>query len=210
MWHKFQDALIEHIRDQFLVYLLVIAVFTIGVGLGALSVRLLPEAQINELNHYFIDFVHFLAKQEPVSHMRIFQNSMLQNGKFLFAIWVCGNFFFGFAVVLMLLFYRGFTIGFTVGFLAEQNAMRGVMFALSAVMPQNLVYIPVSLLVGVAAITLSVLHMRRRFGGKQFPAGAYLIQFTLLVLTSAACMALGAVIEALITPVFMRMMVSVL
>jgi stage II sporulation protein M len=210
VWQRFQEALVEHIRDQFFIYLLVIAVFTLGVALGALSVRLLAEEQVRELNLYFFGFVGFLAEQQPVNNSLILQNSLLQNGKFLAALWLCGSFFFGFAVVLILLFYRGFTIGFTVGFLAEQNAMRGVMFALSAVMPQNLVYIPVSMLAGVAAITLSMLHLRRRFGGKQFPVGAYLIQFTFLMLAAAAFLTLGGLIEALITPVFMRAMVAIL
>jgi stage II sporulation protein M len=210
VWQRFQEVLVEHFRDQFLIYLLVIAVFTLGVASGALSVRLLAEDQVSELNHYFFGFVDFLAEQQPVNYSLILQNSLLHNGKFLATLWVCGNFFFGFAAVLILLFYRGFTIGFTVGFLAEQNALRGVLFALSAVMPQNLVYIPVSLLAGVAAITLSMLHLRRRFGGKQFPAGAYLIQFTFLMLAAVAFLAIGGLIEALITPVFMRAMVAVL
>lgn len=210
MWQKFQDALIEHIREQFLIYLLVIAVFIVGVSLGALSVRLLAERQVNELNEYFFGFIDILAQQQPVNHSLILQNSLLQNGKFLLALWVSGNFFFGFAAVLILLFYRGFAIGFTVGFLAEQNAMRGVMFALSAVMPQNIIYIPVSLLAGVAAITLSMLHLRRRFSSKQFPVGAYLMQFTFLMLVAASFLALGGLVEALITPVFMRAMVAVL
>ena len=111
---------------------------------------------------------------------------------------------------MALLFYRGFAIGFTVAFLARENALQGMLFAAAAVLPQNLLYVPASLLAGACAFIFSVLLLRRRFTGRNFPYGWYFVQYTLLLLFAAALLAAGGVVESVITPVFMQTVASVL
>lgn len=162
------------------------------------------------LNDYLFGFLDYLAGRQPVDQAHIMQKALLQNGKFILALWLCGNLFFGFALALGLLFYRGFTIGFTVAFLAGESAMQGIMFAAAAVLPQNLLYVPASLLAGAGAVIFSVLLLRRRFTGKNFPYGPYFVQYTLLMLLAGAVLAAGAAVEAVITPVFMRAIATML
>lgn len=210
MWRKLRESLGEHIRAQLAVYLLVCLAFAAGVTAGSLAARLLDEAYLRELNDYLFGFLDYLAGRQPVDQALIMQKALLQNGKFILALWLCGNLFFGFTLVLGLLFYRGFTIGFTVAFLARENALQGIMFAAAAVLPQNLLYVPASLLAGGGAVIFSVLLLRRRLTGKIFPYGPYFAQYTLLMLTAAAILAAGAAVETVITPVFMQAIATML
>ncbi|MBS4023095.1 MAG: stage II sporulation protein M [Dethiobacter sp.] len=210
MWQRFQEAIAEHVREQFSIYLLVTMVFTAGIAAGALSVRFLEEIQVRELNDFFFGFVDYLSERQPINQGLIMQRALLQNGIFVLALWVLGNLFFGIIPVLGILFYRGFTIGFSVGFLAEQNSLRGVLFAIGAILPQNLIYVPMTILSSVCAVIFSLILLRRRFAGKVIPYGSYLFQYSLLMLIVAALFALGSIVEAIITPVFMRAVVTVL
>jgi len=210
MWRKLCDALVEHVRAQPVVYGLVVLAFTAGVTGGSLAARLLDEGNLRELNEYLFGFLDYLAGQQPVDQALILQRALLQNGIFVVALWLCGNLFFGFTLVLGLLFYRGFTIGFTVAFLARENALRGMLFAAASVLPQNLLYVPASLLASGCAVIFSLLLLRRRFAGKSFPYGAYFAQYTLLMLVAAALLAAGGAVEAVITPVFMQAVATVL
>jgi stage II sporulation protein M len=205
-----KQALGEHIREQFSMYLLIIVIFTIGVGAGALSVRLMGEGQVRELNEYFYSFVQFLTEEHAVNQGLILQRSLLQNGMFVLALWLCGTVFIGFIFAMGLVFYRGFTIGFTVGFLAEQSSMQGILFSVSAILPQNLVYVPVTVLAGVMSVTLSLMLFRRRLQKKDFPFGTYFFQYTMVMLIAVLILAVGSVVEATITPVFMRAVASLL
>jgi stage II sporulation protein M len=205
-----KDAVGEHIRDQFGVYILALVVFTASVAAGALSVRLLEEFQIREMNDYFFGFVGYLAEQQPINQGLILKRAALQNGLFLLILYVSGNFFFGFIPALCLLFYRGFSIGFAVGFLAEQNSLRGVLFAIGAILPQNLIYVPAAMVASVCAVIFSLLLFRRRFARRTFPYGAYFLQYSLIMLIAAAAFALGALVETVVTPVFMRAVAVVL
>jgi stage II sporulation protein M len=210
MWRRLRETLVEHVRAQPAVYVLVCLAFTAGVTGGGLSARFMDETHLRDLNEYLFGFLDYLAGRQPIDQALILQRALLQNGKFILALWVCGNLFFGFAFVLGLLFYRGFAIGFTVAFLARENALQGILFAAAAVLPQNLLYVPASLLAGGGAFIFSMLLLRRRFMGRNFPYGRYLIQYTLLLLLAAALLAAGGVVESVITPVFMQTVAGVL
>ncbi len=210
MLRNLQELLTEHIRSQWFLYLLVILIFIVGVVAGALSVRLLDEGQSRELNEYFYSFVEYLAQQQPMSQSLILQRSILQNGKFILLLWLCGAVFFGFVFALGAIFYRGFTIGFTVGFMAEQNTMQGILFAVGAVMPQNLLFVPLTVMAGVLSVSFSLMLLRRRMTRKQIPLASYFFQYTLALFLLALAFVVGSLVEAMITPVFMKAVVSLL
>jgi stage II sporulation protein M len=208
--HNIKQALYEHIREQFSLYLIVIFIFTAGVVAGGLSVRLLGEGQIRELNDYFYSFVDFLTEGQAVNQGLVLQRSLVQNGLFMLTLWLSGTVFFGFIFALGAVFYRGFTIGFTVGFLAEQNAMRGVLFSMGAILPQNLIFVPVIMMAAVMSVTLSLLLYRQRVHKKVFSFGHTFFHFSLVMLTAALALAVGCLVEATITPVFMKAVASLL
>ncbi|MCR3923179.1 MAG: stage II sporulation protein M, partial [Firmicutes bacterium] len=131
-----QNSVMEHLQENFAMYILVTIIFTLGITGGAFSVRLLTDVQIKELNQVFFNFLDYMTLEEPLNQSLILQRSLLQNGVFLLLLWLSGNFFFGSIIGLGCVFYRGFSIGFTVGFLAQQNALQGILFSLGAILPQ--------------------------------------------------------------------------
>ncbi|MBS4007982.1 MAG: stage II sporulation protein M [Clostridium sp.] len=210
MLRNLQELFAEHIRSQWFLYMLVILIFTLGVVAGALSVRLLDEGQSRELNEYFYGFVEYLAEEQPMSQSLILQRSVLQNGKYVLLLWLCGAVFFGFVFALGAVLYRGFTIGFTVGFMAEQNTVQGILFAVGAVLPQNLLFVPLTVVAGVLSVSFSLLLLRRRMTRKQIPLGPYFFQYTMALSLVALAFIIGSLVEAMITPVFMKAVVSLL
>ncbi|MBS3887077.1 MAG: stage II sporulation protein M [Dethiobacter sp.] len=210
MLRSLQEVLAEHIRSQWFLYLLVVLIFTAGVVAGALSIRLLDEVESRELNEYFYSFVEYLAGQQPMSQSLILQRSVLQNGTFILVLWLCGVVFFGFVLAFGVILYRGFTIGFTVGFMAEQNTVQGILFAVGAVLPQNLLFVPLTVMAGVLSVSFSLVLLRRRMTRKQIPLGPYFSQYSLAMLVVALAFTLGSLVEAIITPVFMKAVVSLL
>lgn len=210
MRQSFQNNVTDHVREQFGIYLLVIFIFIMGITVGAFSVRTLGEGQVKELNEYFYGFLDSLTEQQTMNQGLVLQKSLIQNGKYILALWLCGVVFFGFLPALGFIFYRGFTIGFTVGFLAEQNAMRGILFAAGAVLPQNLLYVPVTMVAGTLAVSFSLMLLRQRLLKRSIPFGAYFFNYSLAMFVVGLVLATGSLIEAIITPVFMRAVVSLL
>lgn len=210
MLRNLREGIEGHVREQMGIYLVVILIFALGIIAGSLSIRLLEAGQVTELNDYFYGFVDYLTDQQPIDQMQILQRSLVYNGQIILALWLLGNLFFGFVIALGIIFYRGFTIGFTVGFLAEQSAMQGIIFSVGSVLPQNLLYVPATIFAGVFTVSLSLLLLRRRVAKKTFPYGTYFFQYTLAMLMVALAFLAGSLVETMITPVFMRAVVSLL
>ncbi|HHX74437.1 MAG TPA: stage II sporulation protein M [Firmicutes bacterium] len=199
----------RHLQENYLIYVAVFVALTAGIAAGALSVRQLSEDQVSELNRVFFSFVDYLSGEHALNHTVILQRSLLQNGLLVLLFWLCGLFFFGFLFSLGLVFYRGFCLGFTVGFLAGQNALQGMVFATAAVLPQNLLYVPAIVLAGVLSTAVSLRLLRRRLRRQPAPAGNDLLQYTLVVLLLAVFFAAGSLVETMVTPVLMRAVVTV-
>ncbi|HZK25421.1 MAG TPA: stage II sporulation protein M [Oscillospiraceae bacterium] len=205
-----QYSISEHLQENKGMYFLAMIIFTIGIAAGALATRLLTIEQIAELKQIFFNFLDYLTLQEPLNQTMILRRSLLQHGIFLLIIWLSGNLFFGILLAMGCIFYRGFSIGFTVGFLVQQSALPGILFALAAVVPQNIVYVPLTLVAGVFAMSSSLTLLRSRLRKQSLPYGSFMMQYSVLVLILGGCLLVGSLIETMITPVFMRAVASII
>ncbi|NLZ38824.1 MAG: stage II sporulation protein M [Firmicutes bacterium] len=203
-----RNGALAHLEENIGIYLFVTAVFTVGIIAGSLAVSLLTAEQLTELNQIFFNFLDYLTLDEPLNQTFILQRSLMQNGIFLLLIWFCGSIFFGFILILVGICYRGFTIGFTVGFLAQQGALRGILFSLAAILPQNLIYVPAIIVAGAVSVSSSLFLLRSRLH-KKSPAAIFM-RYSALIFIIALTFAVGSLIEAMVTPVCMRVMVSFL
>ncbi|MCR3923408.1 MAG: stage II sporulation protein M, partial [Firmicutes bacterium] len=80
-----------------------------------------------------------------------------------------------------------------------------------AILPQNLIYVPTTIVAGVFAVTSSLAIFRSRFQSKSLPAGGpFFMQYVILILLLGVCLAVGSLVESMITPVFMRVIISIL
>ncbi|CUH94047.1 putative membrane protein [Propionispora sp. 2/2-37] len=206
MWGYLRQQFINHLRANIVAYFFIVLIFLIGIVMGALSVKILPEEQKTELVNYLTMFFNGLhTGTGDISS--IFAPVMYSNAKVIILIWLLGFTIVGVPFVLFLLFTRGFIIGFTVGFLVNEYIARGLLFALVAVLPHNFFAIPAVFIASVAAINFSLMLLRRKSYNKNnllYDALGYsCLSFVLLLV-----MLVAGLIEIYISPVFMKLMVS--
>jgi stage II sporulation protein M len=128
-------------------------------------------------------------------------------------IWVSGLIVFGVPVTLFLLTIRGAALGFSVAFFVRDLGVKGIMFALAGIAPQNLVAIPA--LVGLCASSLAfslapfqrpkvgIRRERKTFGQRA-------LNYTLECVVFCLLMLVAGFIEVYVSPVFMRLVLPAL
>ncbi len=200
----------EYIRANIVAYFFMTLIFVIGVVVGALAIKTLPENQKLELISYLKIFFQGLV-QGPGSAdtPALFSAVMLSGAKTIGLIWLLGFTVVGIPFVLFIVFTRGFVIGFTVGFLVNEYIMKGLVFALASVLPHNFFAVPAVLVAGVAATSFSIMIVRRRQRG-QVNLLYESFGYTVLCLLMLAVMLVAAVIEVYISPVFMKLVAGLL
>jgi stage II sporulation protein M len=202
--HRWSHRLAEHIIEHRSLYLFVTVLFFVGIVFGAVIVNTLDANKKSELMQYLQHFFHSLAQEDIADPFIAFQHSIGDYVKMLALLWILGLSVIGIPVLLVYLFFKGLVIGFTIGFLINQLSWKGVGFALAAVLPINLIVVPVLLVLAVAGIHFSITLVRNRFINNRGPIYPPFVRYSLLATAMTVCLLFVAFTEAYISPIFMR------
>ncbi len=203
-------ALLEYFRDNMGIYIFVTSFFLVGIAAGALIVRFLEVDYLEELQTSFVSFLQScqLYSNDNADFFQLLKVSYRKNILFLAVTWFLGLLWSGFPFVLLVLLLKGLALGFTVGFMVYNFALRGFLFSLAALLPHNIVLIPAFLFAATIATTYSYMHFKRRFSSKKKPPEAHFGEYCLFILISFFIILIGGFVEAYLSPVFMRLVVS--
>jgi len=201
---RVKEVLWAYLKKNIFIYALVILVFVLGVTLGAIAVKALTVEQKKELLGYLSQFFTSLQKGTLAVKNDLARQAIFSNLKTVAIIWIMGLTIIGIPVVLAIIFIRGFVIGFTVGFLAQEMVLKGVLFAIAAVLPHNLVTIPALIIASAAAVSFSSLLIKKKFLKKNHNLRHCFLGYLFLSLAIAVVCVLASLVEAYITPVFMK------
>ncbi|NPV70894.1 MAG: stage II sporulation protein M [Firmicutes bacterium] len=182
-------------------YFFVGVLFVTGVAFGAVAVKGLTADQKSELVAYVDTLLRGVVRYtEPVSRAKVFQASLLNNLKTAAALWFLGVTVIGIPLVLLIVFTRGFTLGFAVAFLVEDMGYRGILFSAAAVLPQNLLAVPAILSLGVLSLSFSFILIASRRSGRGIDFLGEFSRYSLLAALLGAALLASSGVEAVVTP----------
>ena len=210
MMPRIKLAVSRYLRDHSSLFVFTAVLFVIGVIFGAIVVSALHETQAQSLNDALQGFFKALNMQQTgTTPSEITWHTVAGFLKTTGLLWILGLSIIGLPVIVIVIFVKGFQIGFTVGVIVSQFKTKGVLFALAAILPQNLIYVPALLICGVAGISFSMMLVRSRFANqRQIGTGTTLyrnfLSYTGLVGVIAVAMVLAAVVEGYVSPILMQ------
>lgn len=202
--NRFVYMLMEHIQTQKSIYLFVGVLFLVGVVFGSVIVNTLDVNKKGELMQYLHYFFQGLAQDDIADSSVAFQHSIGDYLKMLALMWILGLSVVGIPVMLIYLFFKGLVTGFTIGFLLSQLSWQGFWFATAAVVPINIIVIPVLLVLSVAGIQFSITLVRNRFIQSRGPIYPQFVRYSILATALTVCLVLVAATEAYISPSLMK------
>lgn len=179
-------------------------IFIVGVVFGALAIRTLDHGAKQELVNHLSTFFNGLA--DRVNEYQVnFNDIVWVNIKTVLMIWLLGLSLIGMPLVPVIIFLRGFVIGFTVGFLVQELSFKGMAFALVSILPQNLIIIPAIIIAGMMAISFSIILFKSLISKRPINFGYHLLGYSSIMVLAGIALVLASLIEAFITPVFMEL-----
>lgn len=193
-----------HVRNLKSLYIFVTVLFLMGMIFGALIVNTLDDKQQEGLHSYLSYFFKGLEQNSIAEQKVAFQHSFGDHLKTLGLMWILGLSVIGIPILLLFVFYKGLVIGFTIGFLVHQHALKGLWFASLSIVPQNLIVVPAVLIIAVTGIRFSILLVQNRLLHHRGTIYPEFVSFSLLA-TCMVVLFLGASLwEAYVSPVLMK------
>jgi len=198
------DSIRRHLADNIWIYLIIIFMFILGISLGALTVNNIDDVSKTDATTYIKGFLD-LTSQNELQSAYILKQSIKFNFYFTLAIFLSGLTYLGMLFIPLIVAFRGFCIGFTVAFLTENLVSNGFLLSLGSILPQNLIYVPVIIVMGAIGLNYSVLTLRnkhfKRFGTIQNLFATYALSALVLFILLIA----GCIVESYITSQIIRM-----
>ncbi|SKC72417.1 stage II sporulation protein M [Maledivibacter halophilus] len=204
MIRRINDTVIKHIQGNLMTYFFVLLFFMIGISAGAFMSKALTETENKELIGYLRDFFS-IVDSKAIDNFSILKQSLLNNFQTGIIIWVLGVTVIGIPFILLLIGLRGFIIGFTVGFFVKQMGLKGVIFSLVSILPQNILIVPATIFIGVLGISFSLMLIRSKTRkNKQYNIVNQFFLYSTVIAVVHIVITVGCLVEAYISPFFIK------
>ena len=182
---NFKELVLNHICENIKSYLIVIIIFIIGIVAGVIFINNINEMQSTEIEGYINNFITSLKQDYHIDKMELIKNSLGDNLILIVSMWFIGSTVIGIPIVLGIVLFRGFCIGYTAAaIMGVLGAQKGILFLFTTIFLQNLIFIPVIICMAVSCIKLykSIMKDKRKENIKIEIVRHTLISIILLIL----------------------------
>ena len=150
---KILEIISNHIMNNKKEYILVTLIFLVGIFLGVMFINNAQESQMTEITSYLNSFTEKLKNTEKLETFSILKTTIFQNIILALTLWFFGTTVIGIPIVFGIILYRGFCLGYTIASaITIMGLGKGILFILTALLLQNIIFIPAILAIGVSRI----------------------------------------------------------
>lgn len=158
-----KKMLYDHIRQYWVIYLTLSGVFLAGGVFGAVGVGALGSEQSTEL----LKFLNKILSGQPKIIDSIFLQQLAKdNFIMMVGIWILGLTVIGTPLVYLIVFTKGFVLGFTIVFILHLKKVIGLGFVFLTILVPSVFMIPCLLLGAGIATIFSFLLLQGKTNGK--------------------------------------------
>src|SRR3954453_10119152 len=201
----YQSDAASYFREHSSIFLFIVVLFLMGVIFGEIVVNSMSITQKEDLFYYLSQFFGQVAGGKVAEDNGLFLQSFFHNSKFIGLMWILGISIIGLPVILILLFIKGMVVGFTVGFLVSQMGWKGFMLAFVSILPQNLIIIPVFIMMAALSVIFSLRMIKKQFMKKAGqPIFPFFKGYIMTLIVAVIFIAAASGIEAYLSPWLMK------
>lgn len=205
---KMKDIVYKNIKDNFILYFLLVLILMVGISAGAITINVLRKEQSQSLISFLNSFFKVLS-QEKIENFTLLKHSLVNNLQTIILIWILGITVIGLPIIIFIVALRGFIVGFTVGFLINELGFKGFVFSMLTILPQNIFAIP-----GIIALAaLSINFSKKIVTSKTKPGAKFIFlsevtKYSISTSFLSLLIIVGSLVEAYVTPIFMKLLLG--
>ena len=156
-------AIKEDILNNAKSYFIVLIIFAVGVFLGVMFINQMQNKE--NIEEYINTYINETRELQNGDYLGELQKDIKNNIILVFLLWFAGTTIIGIPIVLGIILFRGFSLGYTIAScVLTLGRLKGIMFILLTIFLQNIIFIPALMILGVSSIKLykSIIKDRRK------------------------------------------------
>lgn len=160
--HRIRNAILDNIYHNLKSYIIVVVILLIGIIAGVIFINHISEVQKTEISGYINEFITSLKDGYEINRGQLLKNLFIENLKLVLGMWFIGSTVIGLPIVLGIVLYRGFCIGYTISSaITVLGIQKGIIFSLTSLLTQNIIIIPVILALAVSRYEIVSINNER-------------------------------------------------
>jgi len=195
------DSIVDYVRRRIVIYAAAFAIFVLGIVAGQIAADGMDGRVREELSAFLGGYVSDLAGATPgpFGEPGAVSREVLRGAGIP---WILGMTVIGAPLALALVFMRGFALGFSIGFLFDRLAYKGILLAFAGILPHALFQVPGLVLASGSAIAFSLAAAKALAGRRgEGPVLAHFAVSSVLIGGAALLLAAGAWVQANLSPI---------
>ena len=184
---KYMDKLKSNIRINKNLFVFLVVIIAVGVAAGSIFVTLLNDSDKVMVSDYLNNFLNNL-KTDNLNYSGTLINTIIFTLGAALLIWLLGISVIGFILILLFLFIKAFSLGFSIGSIIINFNFKGVLIAGAYIVPHHIINMMIYLLISSYALVLSY-RLINSFTKKQtfefksvFNRYLFILGFSLIIL----------------------------
>ena len=162
--NKIFDVISNHVNKNIKEYIISVLVLLIGIIIGVMLVNSSNEQNKADISGYINEFILSIKNKEyEIDEKKLLIKSVTSNLKIAAIIWISGTTIIGIPLVYGSLCYKGICIGYSISaIIATLEKGKGILFAISSMLLQNIIAVPCILALAVSSIKIYKSLMKER------------------------------------------------
>jgi len=199
----FSRMLKEYFKRNIMQYIFLSIILIIGIIAGSIMVNFISDVQAASIQRFLNGFLANV-NNTTVDYSSVFYLSMSNNMKTAILLILLGLSVVGLPLILGVILFRGFVLGFTVAFLIEELGAKGLILSIFSIFPQNLIILPCIISIGVTSLTFAITVIKNRIKNYQESYSQMIGGYMLLNIFFSCLLIISGLIEGYISPIFIK------
>lgn len=206
---KYMDKLRSNIRINKNLFVFLVVIIAVGIAAGSIFVTVLNADDKAMVNEYLSSFLSSLNGNN-LNYSGTLINTLIFTIGMAVLIWLLGISVIGFALILLFLFIKAFSLGFLIASIIINFNFKGVLMALAYVVPHHIINMMIYLLISSYALVLSYKLISSFTKKKNFDFKNIFNRYLFILLFSVVVLLISVLYEVYLAPKLINLIVSVL
>ena len=206
---KYMDKLRSNIRINKNLFVFLVVIIAVGVASGSIFVTVLNDSDKTMVSDYLNNFFNNLNSNN-LNYSGTLINTLIFTIGLAILIWILGISVIGFVLILLFLFIKAFSLGFSVASIIINFNFKGILIALAYVVPHHIINLMIYLLISSYALVLSYRLISSFTKKKNFDFKGIFNRYLFIIVFSLIILLFSVLYEVYLAPSLINMIVNIL
>lgn len=194
-------------NKNMLIFLSIIGI--IGIIIGTILNIALNQDDSKLVSEFLNNFIYNIQNNN-LDYKGSFFNSLISNLGYIAFIWLLGISVIGLPITLFIFFTKTFVLGFSISSIIANYKLKGCLLALSYIFPHMIINIFVYIVLTMYSLSLSLKIFQTIIKKQTLDFKFIMHKYLKILLISIIIIVITSAIEVFITPILMKLAISVL